>query len=298
MHLTQELFLRWSYWADISLSGLSFRKFCWFLLFSPLFLQIYIIIVLRFLQGFGQVAAKQFFNFCQTSPCHLSLAGELNIELEVFISLFVACSLLQRLHSEQLLLVKIFLVCILYFFDGRQYFLRFGVDELRVNYFDFTLENEQYCVLLFLVGINDRFTFLASRNDEAIEQFAGIAFWKFLKESLLLEDILQLVPNQHDLEALSEGFLDISNANRNDVWVFLSYQCVSPNCFIIQRNLMFEDLSFFNEPTCNSVFDPSNSSRLEDVEWRGELSLLADLWIFLIVLAHGDIGNGLSLPIG
>lgn len=233
MHRTQEFFLHWSYWVGISLSDLSSSISCWSLLFFPLFLQICIAKILRFLQSLSQVAAKQFFDFSQARSCHFSFASELDVKLEIFVTLFIAGCLLQRLHSEQLLLVKVFFVSVLDFFDWRQYFLRFGVDKLRIDYFDFSLENEEYCVLLFLVGIYDRFAFLTSRNYEAIKQSAGKALWEFLKERLLFEDVLQLISNQHYLQALSKGFLDISYTNRDDMWVFFSYQSVSPYSFII-----------------------------------------------------------------
>ena len=61
---------------------------------------------------------------------------------------------------------------------------------------------------------------------------------------------------------------------------------------------MFKELSFLDKANGDSFSDSSDPSRLQNVERRGQFSLLANPCVFLVVLAHGNVSQGLSLPVG
>ena len=61
---------------------------------------------------------------------------------------------------------------------------------------------------------------------------------------------------------------------------------------------MLKNLTFFDEALRDAAFEPSYSSRFEDEEGRCELAFFADGLEALIVLAHGNVCNGLTLSVG
>lgn len=68
--------------------------------------------------------------------------------------------------------------------------------------------------------------------------------------------------------------------------IFLSDQGLLPIVLVSESDFMFKELSFLNKADGDSFSDSADPSRLQDVERRGELSLLAYPCVFLVVLAH------------
>ena len=80
--------------------------------------------------------------------------------------------------------------------------------------------------------------------------------------------------------------------------ILLSDQGFLAIVLVSESHFMFKELSFLYKANGDSLSDSADPSRLQNVERRGELSLLADPCVFLVVLAHGDVGQGLSLAVG
>ena len=65
---------------------------------------------LRSFNGFGDGAAEVLFDFSETGACYLAFFLELNIDVIVLVVVFAASCPFERLHPEQLLLIKVLLV--------------------------------------------------------------------------------------------------------------------------------------------------------------------------------------------
>lgn len=101
------------------------------------------------------------------------------------------------------------------------------------------------------------------------------------------------------MEALSQPCFYLIDAEGEHMRVFFSDEGGCASGFLVYRNLVLEQLSLLNVvDLLPSVSLPADASRFENVERRCLLSLHTQLRVLLVVLAHGDVSQCLSLPAG